>query len=113
MAEIDLTGGPRTPYYRADATVGAATASLIKCPPFARLTVFASGALHVFNNGEGDGGTIEATHRLELTAAQAAAGYEVQMGGAIAGQSYAPLNIAAASGTVTVRASYELSDVRA
>ena len=74
-----------------------------------RVKILADAIIYIFN-GVADGGTAAlAADRIELTAAEAAQGYEVIVGGHDAGNNYATVCIAAATGTASVRVTAEPS----
>ncbi|MEL6347317.1 MAG: hypothetical protein AAFV53_29645 [Myxococcota bacterium] len=108
---IDLTQpGPR-PAFGGDTAVGT-TCTQIRVPAWSRVTLFADGAVYVFN-GVDDGAAVPGpTARKALSADQAAQGYPLQVGGRVAGATYATLCVAAQADTVAVEVVVEHSDVR-
>ena len=98
---IDVTSGPH-PAFATDTSVGTTTTQ-IRAAPFTSVVVFADAAIYVFN-GQGDGNAAaSAADRVALTAAEAAQGVEFVVGGAVAASTYGTLEIAAQTGTATVR----------
>lgn len=99
---IDLTSDPQ-PAFGAQTGVGT-TAVQIRGPAHTSVAVFASGAAYIFN-GVDEGGTVAAaTARKACTADQMSAGMVLVFGGAVPGQSYGTVCIAAQTGTVNVEA---------
>ena len=97
---LDVTSDPH-PAFATSASVTTA-ATQIRARPFSQVMVFGSDALYLFN-GVADGGTAAgATLRKALTAAQAASGIVVNIGGPVPSTSYGTVCVASQSGTITV-----------
>jgi hypothetical protein len=97
---LDLTGGVHPKF--AAVTGAGTTATLIQGEPGYSVAIFATGAVFVFND-VADGGTVAAsTARKAYSAAQAASGIVHTLGGAVAGQSYATICVAAQASTVDI-----------
>ena len=99
---IDLTSDPQ-PAFGAQTSVGT-TAVQIRGPAHTSFAIFATGAAYVFNDVDEGGAVPAATARKACTANQMAAGLVLVFGGAVPGQSYGTVCIAAQSGTVDVEA---------
>lgn len=102
---LDLTGSPQ-PAYATDATAGT-TCTQIRGIPGYRFKIIADGIIYVFNGVAEAGAAPAAGLRMELSAAEAAQGYEGVFGGKVGAADYATVCVAAAAGTVVLRASSE------
>ena len=108
MAAIDLTSGP-LPRFGTEASAGT-TCTQIRAAPGLRVKVLADGACYVFNGVDQGSAAPAAALRWELSASEAAAGFDFIVGGAGPGVNYGTICIAAKTGTVSVRASAEDSE---
>lgn len=105
MAAIVLTGDP-LPTFGTEASAGT-TATVIQAPPGSRVKIIADVAIYLFNGVAQGAAAPAAASRIALSATDAAQGYTVVIGGAVAGGAFGTVCVAAQSGTAVVRASAE------
>ncbi len=109
MAVSALTG--TLPRFITQAAISSTTTTQIQASPWHRITIFSASALYIYND-VADGDPVPASNRLAITAAQAASGYPLQLSGAVAGQTYTTLCVAAQATTADIVIVLEPSEVR-